>query len=88
VVWIRGPIKIAQVAADAVGAGISKVTVHMTLGTLQLDVSPRQSEAGELGVIELCPKPAIHGVALLAVSWEPQRRVVWVTGPLEIGFMT
>ena len=86
-VWIRRTIKVGKVAADAVGAGIGKVIVHVTLGTLQLDVSARQCKTSELGVIELCPEPAIHGVALLTISWEPQRRMVWVAGPLKIGLM-
>jgi len=63
-------------ATDTVAAGSLKVSAAMTRRALQAGMDPREGETCEPGMIERCPEPTIHDVALLARGWESCRTVI------------
>jgi hypothetical protein len=63
-------------ATDAVAAGPLEVSAAMTRRAFQAGMDPRECETCEPGMIERCPEPAIHDVALLAGGWESCRPVI------------
>src|SRR5260370_24165155 len=84
VIRIRGSIEIRQVTGDAGGGGGGEVVIGVTLRAIQPGVRSREGEVREFGVIELCPEPAVHGVALLAVRGEVKRRMAGIVGFLKV----
>ena len=55
--------EVLQVATDAIGDGDLEVPVDVTGAAIERCVHSRESEAGELAMVEPGPKPRIHGVA-------------------------
>ncbi len=84
VIRIRGAIEVRQVTTDAGGGGGGEVVIGVTLRAIQPGVRSREGEVREFGVIELCPEPAVHGVALLAVRGEVKHRMAGIVGFLKV----
>jgi hypothetical protein len=69
-------IEVRHVAAHATCRRQRELAARMAGVAIQRRVRAYQREAGELHMVELRAHPVIHGVALLALDWHPQRDVV------------
>ena len=84
VIWICGRVESRQMASYAAGGRGGEFVVRVTLRAVQPGVRAGEGEAGEFRMIELRSHPSLHGVALLAVGGEIERRVAGVVGFLKV----
>lgn len=65
-VRIRGCVVLLRMAGKAIGGCSLELPVQVATGAVEPGMHASQREASELEVIELGPKPAVHGMAVIA----------------------
>ena len=73
---VAGLIEIVQVTTDTCCRSSGVLPAEMACHAVESRMGSSQCEACKLEVIELCPQPVIHAMALSAVGWELKLRVI------------